>query len=405
MDFKREIQGKITMEKFFYEYFSKLAKEIDSRTQIKVLDTSEDLIERLKKKGIDLTTVGSAIDLGGIKLIYTYFDRNSNNKEFTSLQDFKRAMWSLRGKPLRIDHVMGKIIGHFADVEIDEKKKLAYAYAVFYKRDFPDLWKKIKKLAKDKKLKFSWHILSPKGANIEKNGITYLKNFILSGGSILLNENPAYPDCYVVATAMKDSNREEIKCKDKLCDNFEVSYSQEEDKKYLYCEKCGFYTLSSLTELKTCPRCGAELNFGSDNDISALKERWKENEIYISCPNCSSKMWSIENEEGNTKIIKCLSCLKKFEIKCSDVFFPFQTLRKRSFLCPSCGHDLSFYTVHDVGDLKRNINCPNCGMEISINFKDVSSKIKKIISIKELENEDDDENLKWFKEVLEEGGD
>lgn len=391
------------MEEFFYQYFSKLAKKVDSRTKIKILDTSEELIERLRKKGIDLTTVGSAIDLGGIELIYTYFDRESKNKEFTSLEDFKKSMWSLRGKPLRIDHVMGKVVGHFVDVEVDEKKKLSYAYAVFYKRDFPDLWKKIRKLAKDKKLKFSWHILSPKGANIEKNRVTYLKNFILSGGSILLNESPAYPDCYVVATAMRNGKKEEIKCKDELCNDFDVSCSQEDDKKYLYCEKCGFYTLSSINDLKSCPRCGAELNFGSDNDISVLKEKWKENQIYISCPNCGNTMWSIENEEENVKIIKCLSCLKKFEIKCLDVFFPFQVFRKKEFLCPSCRYDLSFYSIHSMGDLKRNIKCPNCGMEMSLNFKDVSSKLKKITSIKEVEDEDD-ENLEWFKEVLEEGG-
>jgi len=396
-------------EKLLNEHLARLNKKIDSHTKIKVLGDkeTEDLINHLKKKGIDLTKVGSAIDLGGIKLIYTYFDRESKNKEFTPLEEFKNAMWSLVGKPLRLDHKMGKIVGHFADIEVDKKEPLAYAYAVFYKRDFPETWEKIQKLAKEGKLKFSWHILSPKGSAEVKDGVIHLKNFILSGGSILLEQSPAYPDCYVVATAKEGrEERTEIKCNDEKCSTWTVIKSQESTEakeKYLYCDKCGFNTLKIDSAPTLCPRCGYELRAVSEEELLKLKEQWKENEIYISCPSCNNRMWKIEEDNGDEKIIRCLSCLKRYEIKLSNVFFPFQTLKKKSFHCPSCNQDLTFYTVSDATEYKRDIKCPNCGMKIDVNFKD-SIKLKRVSSIREV-GEEDEENLKFLEDLIKEGDD
>ena len=400
-------------EKLLNEHLARLNKKIDSHTKIKVLGDKEtsDLLEHLKKKGIDLTKVGSAIDLGGIKLIYTYFDRESKNKEFTSLEEFKNAMWSLVGKPLRIDHKMGKIVGHFVDVEVDKKNPFSNAYAVFYKRDFPKLWEKIQKLAKEGKLKFSWHILTPKGATEIKNGIAYLKNFILSGGSILLEQSPAYPDCYVVATAKEGKEeRTEIKCHDEKCSDWTEIKSQEtqtqvENKNYLYCDKCGFNTLKIENAPSMCPVCGNELRVVSEAELIKLREerKQKENEIYISCPSCQARMWSIEEDNGDEKIIRCLSCSKRYEIKLSDIFFPFKTLKTKEFYCPSCGYNLTFYTVADANEYKRDMKCPNCGMEINVNFKD-AFRLKRVSSIKEI-GEEDEENLKFLDDLLKEGDD
>lgn len=387
------------------DYYSKVLKKINANTKIEVLKDEEtkDLIETLKKKGIDLSTVGGAIDLGGIKLIYTYFDRASGNKEVTPEDEFKRALNSLNGKPLALDHELGKVVGHYVATKIEGNK--AIAYAVFYKRHFPEIWKIVQERAKKGTLKHSWHILNPKGSNgKDSNGNTIIKDMILSGGSLVLKGQAAYPEAYVLRTAEKrDSNENKtIYCLDKLCNNF-YSTSDITEANYLVCDKCGYNSVRGDKPISKCPRCGSNLRLATEDEVKEVKEKIREGEIYITCPKCSLKDWKIEEDKGNIKIIRCLSCLTLYEIKFSNIYFPFQTITKRSFLCPSCRYDLSFYTASDMDKFTKEVRCPNCGLEISIPL-DRAKKLRRIIYIKEISNEIED-NLKWFDEILEpEGG-
>lgn len=397
MDTKKEIQKELEIKKSAVKGFT------DSHTKVKVASDKDtkDLIEHLKKKGIDLTTVGSAVDLGGLKLIYTFFDRSNANNEFTKLSDFKSAWQSLIGKPLAIDHLQGQVVGHFVDVTIQDNK--AIAYAVFYKRHFPDLWKKIQDMMKNGTLKHSWHILTPKGANTTNaDGNEVLKNMILSGGSLIINKKAAYPDAYVIKTASKkEFNGKTHFCKDGMCFYFsaEETAPQENPKPYVYCPKCGFYGVNSGA-VSVCPRCGTTLLPATEEDLKKFKAQQKEKEIYINCPHCGSRNWQEIDSAQDSKIVRCLSCLREYVVKFAKLYFPFQMLDKRSFRCPSCGYDLSFYTTHDAGKMRYSQRCPNCGLEIDVDLSKAAS-IYYISSVKERKTEDE-ENLEWLENL--EGG-
>lgn len=391
--------------------YQAILHEANKNTQVNILGDKdvEDLVERLKKEGIDLTKASHGVDLGGLKIIYTYFDRASANKEKTTRTQFLRAMSSLRFKPLSLNHWRQNILGFYVDVDAPEKKDYAIAYALFFKSHYPDLWKEVDKRVKERTLKHSWEILTPKNSDkIKKDGTAELQEMILSGGALLLGKKPAYNEAYVLATA---EEREKIYnfCKE-YCSEYDLSVSEviTEKKPFLVCSKCLFYTTYN-EQITNCSKCGNKLEEADADEVAKLKERIIKDEVYVACPYDGAKNWEVLESSENEKTLRCLGCFEIFKAIYEDFEFPFPLISVRQLKCPNCEKDLSFLTSSSAGNFEREFHCPDCKLIVKMTSK-TKEKKKRIGSLihitKKAENIDEQKEklLDEIEQILEKGG-
>ena len=122
--------------------------EENSETQILEEGKEKDeIIAIAKARGINLK---KNRDLSGFKNIYAFANKANKNKVRLPKEKLLKALPTLVGKPIDIDHHRGHVVGHYIDYRYREKDDAVISYGVFYKSHFGDEWGEAKKLFKSK---------------------------------------------------------------------------------------------------------------------------------------------------------------------------------------------------------------------------------------------------------------
>ena len=195
---------------YFYELFLGNAILVNSETIILDEGKAKQELEKIAKaRGIKLK---GSTDLAGFKTIYTFANKANKNRARLPKKILLKALPTLVGKPVDIDHKRRYVVGHYIDYRYNQKADMVVAYGVFYKSNFGEEWEEAKKLFKTKKLSTSYEIWCPKNKRRElKDGTYELLEQEIAGGALLYNEEPAFEDAKVLDLAKKriDENEED----------------------------------------------------------------------------------------------------------------------------------------------------------------------------------------------------
>ncbi len=378
-------------------------KDYKDRCEIEFLEEGgrekSDLIKSAKKRGILLE--GSR-DLGALKTIYLFTEKYNSNGALVPANEFQKVLPQLIGKPMNISHNRKVIVGFYIDYKYIVKENKAIAYAVFFKSNYPDLWKKAKKFQKAKKLSSSFEIWTNKNKYSDDSHYT-LKNIELAGGALIFEENgelPAFKDAKVLAIAKKELKQivdeKCLVCASKY-DNEELMTAEEtikteEIKKEITsskikCSNCANEFERGIEQINIkCPQCFAILN---KEGVMIYPPQIKD--FKMLCPSCNVSNWLIVFKgEKNTKL-KCLSCSKEYiatfaEKAEGSLLGKTRFIYTGSVSCHQCNTRIPIESISDINI--RKIKCPKCGLQFSVDtYEETYKKIARIEAIKVIASE------------------
>ena len=386
-----------------------------------------ELFEIAKARGIILKDRQS---LASIKMIYTFAEKANLNKARLPEKELLRALPTLVGTPLDINHQRNYVVGHFIDYRWIVKDKSVIAYAIIYKSNFADEWETAKKLFKEGKLTTSYEILSPKNKRVNlADGTFELHDMEICGGAILFKEKPAFPDAKVLEIAKQNIAKEsenlvyasKYRCEDLIingeskctncgkCKHVEeattiveapkveipkVAEVKVEEKpiapvtpativipkiKCANCQKVFDAPKCATSEIK-CSEC-----FAIINDKGDILYPPQIIDFNISCPSCSSRNWRLLKKDEATGEIKCLSCAKKYAIEFSKVeanalLNMIQFLHVGHISCKQCGYYIGYSGTSQVKDY--SLKCKKCGLTFAHDI--TNEQIKTLSKITEI---------------------
>jgi len=375
-------------------------KDFADNSEIEILEESKkksELEQIAKARGIQLK--GSK-DLAGFKTIYTFANKANKNRARLPKKALLKALPSMIGKPVDIDHNRRYVIGHYIDYKYVQKDDMVVAYGVFYKSNFGEEWEEAKKLFKGKKLSTSYEIWCPKEKRrARKDGTYELLEQEIAGGALLYKEEPAFEDAKVLELAKKQmGDREE-----------DLVYAKYNKDDLILCDsdKCEFAKKETATEVKQpeakaipkikCSNCGEEFESGMDTNIKCPKCFAILNKsgqmIYppqikdfrLLCPSCKVRNWLILSKKEDKAKIRCMNCAKEYELtfateKTKKVSEDFTFLYTGKVSCIQCGNPIYISGLSSIKE--RTVTCKKCGLSFSYNTAD--EKYKKISGITEL---------------------
>ena len=117
----------------------------------------DEIFEIAKARGIDLT---NNPDLAGFKCIYAFADQTNLNNCRLPEQEVLKALPTISGKPVDIDHLRGFVVGACLDSRYIVKTKEIIVYGIFYKSNFSEEWETVNKLFAEGSLSVSFEIWS-----------------------------------------------------------------------------------------------------------------------------------------------------------------------------------------------------------------------------------------------------
>lgn len=179
--------------------------DFQNKSETLILETSKDkkeLYAIAKARGIVLK---DSIDLAGFKTIYTFANKANDNNTRLPKAKLLKALPTLVGKPVNVDHTRGYVVGHYIDYKYHQKEDMVVAYGVFYKSNFGKEWELAKKLFKSKVLATSYEVWCPEEKRKElADGTIELQNIEIAGGALLFATEPAFKDAKVLELAKKN---------------------------------------------------------------------------------------------------------------------------------------------------------------------------------------------------------
>jgi len=383
--------------------------EKNSTTELLEDDSKEqnEIFQIAEARGIKLKDRQS---LAGFKTVYTFANEANLNKARLPKKELLKALPTLVGTPIDIDHQRNYVCGAYIDYRYIVKDDSVIAYGVFYKLNFADEWANAQKLFKAGKLTTSYEILSPKNKRtVLADGTFELHDMEIAGGALLFKEKPAFPDAKVLEIAKENIGKDienlvyasKAKCEDLIIHGESI------------CRKCGKCNIEEATVLPVetpkveevkvvdikiepkpvdtqlpapiiiskikCANCQHEFDkpqvltseikcsecFAIINDKGDILYPPQIIDFNISCPSCSSRNWRLLKKEENSGEIKCLSCAKKYSIAFSKVE-PNAVLNMIQFLhighvaCKQCGNYISYSGTSQV--TTYNLKCIKCGL-------------------------------------------
>ena len=397
-----------------------------------------------KAKGINLK---DNKDLAGFKTIYTFADKANRNNARLPKKKLLKALPSLIGKPVDIDHIRHYVVGHYIDYRYKASEDMVIAYGVFYKSNFGDEWKEARKLFKSGKLATSYEVWCPDNKRKFLSDGTYeLSEIEIAGGALLYKEDPAFKEAKVLELAMKNMENQkdlvfasEAKYKEeelitadadyfvkeveknakKLADEKEAKKKAEEDlqakeaqtpKKEpetteektkpeelenkdqvippqpvrIKCDNCQ-EEMEQPTEQIKCPKC-----FAIIDKTGKMIYPPQIIDFKLSCGHCNANNWLLLENSPEKAKVRCLSCSKEFNLEFdNEITDRKELVSKINFLysgtarCPQCGHTMAVSGTSQVNE--RTLKCSNCGVEFPFNLIDKPNKkdIKKVEEMKE----------------------
>ena len=405
---------------FFLEDFRENSETIILEEGSKERD---EIIAIAKAKGIILKNSRS---LAGFKNIYTLADKVNKNGAILPRQKLLKALPTLVGKPIDVDHLRKYVIGFYIDYRFKERENLVVAYGILFKDNFKNEWDKVKALFKAKKLNTSYEIFCPKNKyKYLDDGSYELTEMEIAGGAILFREDPAFDETKVLELARHSIDEQPAdlvyasidktyKCSDIIiaenegkmnpCSNcgrcekaqdnkVEIEIKKTDDKPKepinnvppvpakIKCSNCQEELIAPISDTIKCPKCFAILD-----KAGQMLHPPQIIDFRISCPSCSSNNWRLLSKAEDTAKIQCLSCSKQYEAKFStksntDVLNKFSFAYFSSVSCHQCGKTLS---VAMTSNLKNKIiTCNRCGLTFNYDIAK-QDKYKQIKEINEL---------------------
>lgn len=153
----------------------------------------EELKRIAEKRGIQLPSE----DISIFKAKYAVTDRANRNHCILDRDDVVKALDTLVGKRVTIDHMLKRVVGHFLDAKLEEN--VIYAYGALFKSSFDEEYEEIKKLMVQGQAGVSFEAYGKRDP--QENGNYYLRDIHFAGGAILLTEQPAEPTAHVLELA------------------------------------------------------------------------------------------------------------------------------------------------------------------------------------------------------------
>ena len=420
----------------------------------------DEIIAIAQAKGINLK---DNKDLAGFKTIYTFADKANSNKARLPKEKLLKALPTMIGKPVDIDHQRRYVVGHYIDYRYKVKEDMVIAYGVFYKSCFQDEWEEAKRLFKDKKLATSYEVWCPKEKRKYLPDGTYeLMEQEIAGGALLFKEKPAFADAKVlelakqllvkepedlvyaskynnediiVADVFKKAVEENLKkleaeklTEKKIAEEKSKEEIKPEDKKEepkveepkepeppkpeeikIKCTNCQEeIDITKTPEYRQgtmkCPKCFAIINGQTGEMIYPPQIK----DFKVSCPICKIDNWLIVARDEKTVTVKCQSCAKEYIISFASKTVN-ETLDKILFLysgtttCPQCNKIIYFTDVSKTE--AKSIKCPKCGLEFNFKikegerFKTVSRIDEKIDKVEKSSDERRNEPMEFKLEI------
>src|SRR3972149_902165 len=370
--------------------------EEDSKEQNEIFQIAE-------ARGIKLKDRHS---IAGFKTIYTFADKANLNKARLPKKELLKALPTLVGTPIDIDHQRNYVVGHYIDYRYIVKDESVVAYGVFYKANFADEWTNAQKLFKAGKLTTSYEIFSPKNKRkILTDGTFELHDMEIGGGALLYKEKPAFTDAHVLELAKINIAKEsdnlvyasKYKCEDLIIHGETV------------CNKCGKCDLTNSTEEKKI--AGTEKLFTKEELLTKKDEIKTEIKVEekpkIKCQGCNTELDYLSIPEKGMGYIECPICKKNIDqtgkvliskIKCANCQHEFD---KPQFITSEMKCSECFAIINDKGELLYppqiidfNISCSSCSSrnwrllkkeEYSAELKCLSCAKKYAITFKKVE--------------------
>jgi len=345
----------------------------NSETYILEEGKSKEIAKIANKRGIELA---NSRDLAGFKTVYTFANQANKNRVRLPEKELLKALPSLIGKPVDIDHNRRYVIGYYIDYKYNKAENKVIAYGIFFKNCFEDEWEKAQKLFKEKKLTTSYEIWSDSRKTKElSDGTIELYDLQVAGGGLLFNEEPAFEDAEVLEVAKKKidsdvklifANNSSKKYKNEeliMCDKGKCKIKTSAEVYQCECPKCGEKTSSSTHCNQTkCPKCGTMMRKEGfpgkgqpDKSPNATPQKSQ-----IKCKNCG-KEFEYDTESSNVKCPECLAILNQK----GEMVHPPQ-IKNFKILCPSCQVDNWLILGRD--EHRAKIQCLSCKKKYAVKF-------------------------------------
>lgn len=343
-----------------------------------------EIIQIAKAKGIDLR--GNK-DLAGIKLIYAFADKANKNKARLPKLALLKALPTMIGKPVDLEHLRNYVVGYYIDYRYVAKEDMVIAYAIIFKSNFQNEWEKMQELFKAKKLTTSYEIYCPKNKRKYLEDGTYeLQEQDIAGGAILLKEKPAFEDCKVLefARAQMTNNKDLVFASKYHCEDLVINGKFE-------CAKCGNchketeYVIAEDNTISTTDSANLLVTAEEVKPVEPIKvepiivkEEVKPIEpvevipevVKVKCSKCQEEIVYEQEIKTLENLVQCKKC-KALIDKDGKMIYPPQE-KNFKVSCPSCR--LSSWTLLEKSDKSAKIRCSGCKKEYEVEFGDEAVK-------------------------------
>ena len=175
-------------------------QDLTYNAAFRILDEAKDkneLLEVAKANGLVLP----AQDIAVFKCTYAYTDRQNLNGCTLPKADVEKALGTLNGKSVDIDHQRKTVIGYWLEGRIDKNEIIAYG--AIWKDNFAEDYKLIKEMFDAGNLAVSFEAWGNRTyTNAAKTEYT-LSDIEFAGGAILIKTKPAFAGAGVLEMAKK----------------------------------------------------------------------------------------------------------------------------------------------------------------------------------------------------------
>ena len=254
---------------------------------------SNDELEKVaKKRGV----VYPCKDISIFKGKYAFTDEVNANGCILPKEEVEKALDTLVGKSVDIDHYRRSAVGFWLDSYL--KGDTIISYAAFWKGSFGEEYDEFQNKMKDGKIKISFEAWGDREATTDGN--YNLRNIEFAGGALLDETDPAFKNAEVLefASIIEESA---FSCECIKCGHKETS---EKHCKDLKCSKCGGQMRRAE---RPGPGQGVELSRFYINDTEAIIKLASE----VECETCEVKgaydILSINYAENELKA-RCVIC-------------------------------------------------------------------------------------------------
>lgn len=422
--------------KTMYDFLKKYEDEgetylISDSENIKNKKLKKELMEIAKAKGI---IVEGSKDLAIFKTVYTFADKTNGNDDMMQEEELLKALPTIVGKSINIDHISKYVVGHWIDYKYIQKTKTVIAYGIFFKSVFGEEYEEAKKMLEEGTLATSHEVWNDED-KIEtlEDGTHILHDLEFAAGALVMYQDPAFEDTKVLALSTRakkviDNIKSNIDILQKQPKKYSLAYSSltKEAQKNLITNKRKVLTVAGLEQLEApsqrtdneiiCQKCSKNFTHqfieGTISDIKCpschcildkngvvIYPSQKLN-FDLTCEKCKSRnSWLIKKDNEKAVEIQCLSCQEEFKVSFTELTEKTKLIRKIRWLkglkyqCLQCNKDLEWMGASTAEHI--SVHCSDCNLTQNIDLTKVSYKRK----IKKIEKITSDKKEKSIKEI------